>query len=316
MKEDIQVAVVGAGMIGLGLCALLTGNGIHTCLYVRDRADERRARYQSLMDDLEKDGLLTQEEKNYCESYLQIAETYEQLQDAQIAFECVAENIDVKRTVYEKLYEACPGLLAVASTTSALSSQELAACSKMPSKIIVAHPFYPAHLIPCVEVVPNGFTSETTLQTIVALLHYLKREVVIIKKDAPGFIANRLQYALLREAVNIVESGIASPEEVDRVLMYSFIPRYTSIGIFEHFDNCGLDLTRDICNYLYPDLANAGSAQNLIADLCAKHAYGVKSGRGIYDWDEEKRQVLKEHVKAPYNKFFSWNIPQKVYKNT
>ena len=99
----------------------------------------------------------------------------------------------------------------------------------------MAHPFYPPHLVPCVEIVPNKYTSEEAVQYVVDLLKYVRKTPVIIKKDAPGFVANRLQYALLREAIHIVESGIATSEEVDEILMNSFAPRYTSIGIFEHF---------------------------------------------------------------------------------
>lgn len=314
MKKEIQVAVIGGGMIGLSMCVLMSGNGVRTTLYVRNRVEERRKKYNEILDGLQQDGFLTEEDKIKCASYFRIVTSYEELQETNIAFECVAENLDVKKETYINLKQNCPKLLAVVSSTSAISSESLALCSTMQDKVFVAHPFYPPHLIPCVEVVPNSYTSESALRAVMELLEYVKREAVVIKKDAPGFVANRLQYAMLREAIHIVEEGIALPEDVDRVLKYSFIPRYTSIGIFEHFDNCGLDLTADICRYLYPELCTADSVQNLVQKHCEKEEYGVKSKKGIYDWEKKDMEDFRERIKQPYLKYFSWNIPQKSYE--
>lgn len=310
MKELSQAAVIGGGMIGLSLCVLLTGNGIHTTLYARSRLKKKREQYEEIFLRLAEKKLLTEKERSNCESYLRIVDSYEELKDAEIVFESVTEDLEAKREVYDKLFQFCPKLKAAASTTSAFSSLELAGCSKMKDKILVAHPFYPPHLIPCVEVVPNENTSKEALEAVTALLRYLKREVVMIRRDKPGFVANRIQYAMLREAVHIVEEGIAAPEDVDRVLRYSFMPRYTSIGIFEHFDHCGLDLTGSICDYLYPHLSDACSVQKLLKEKCHKGEYGVKCGRGIYNWDEERIKELEKRVEAPYLEHICWNLPK------
>lgn len=311
MQEIKKVAVIGGGMIGISMCVLLTGNGIETWLYVRNRLEERKAAYSQIFTCFVNDGLLNEQQVKMCASYLHIISTYEELKEAEIAFECVAEKLEVKKEVYKKLKSFCPDLLAIASTSSAISSRELAVASGMENKVLVAHPFYPPHLIPCVEIVPNEFTSPETLEIVKDFLEKLNKEVVVIKKDAPGFVANRLQYAMLREAVHIVEQGIAEPKDVDKVLKYSFAPRYTSIGIFEHFDNCGLDLAKNISDYLYKELSHAAEAQDYFKEHCERGNYGVKSGRGTYDWTPEDVVDLSERVKEPYLKMFSWNVPVK-----
>lgn len=314
MKKDRTVAVIGGGMMGISLCALLTGNGFRTILYVRSCAQERREKYRAILDSLVKDGCMDQAGRERCETYFSVVTSWEELGEAQIAFECVSERADVKLEVYENLYRYCPKLAAVASTTSAISSETLAAGSRMPEKILVAHPFYPPHLIPCVEVVPNRYTDSEVLQLLLTILQETKREAVLIKKDAPGFVANRLQYAMLREAIHIVEQGIADPEDVDRVLTYSFAPRYTSIGIFEHFDNCGLDLAGDISTYLYPELSAADGVQEYVKSRCEKGEYGVRSGKGTYDWSKKDRKDFEIRIKRPYLACLSWDIPEKAYE--
>ena len=314
MQEDLQVAVIGGGMVGISLCALLTGNGVRTLLYVRNGVQEKTKMYQNILSELQTDGLLTKADKECCETYFQAVTSYEELNDIKIALECVKEQIQDKKSVFRNLKEYCPKLQVAASATSSFSSEELAECSGMREKVIVAHPFYPPHLVPCVEVVSNSYTSKKALETLIDLLKHLKREIVLLKRDVPGFVANRLQYAMLREAIYIVSEGICTPEDVDRTLKYSFAPRYTLIGLFEHFDNCGLDLTEKVCDRLYPDLSNAAVSQNYIIEKCREGKYGIKSGKGSYDWTDRDLADFQKRVKQPYLNFFSWNVPRKAYK--
>ncbi|HIY02772.1 MAG TPA: hypothetical protein IAA26_13165 [Candidatus Blautia faecipullorum] len=311
MKNEIQAAVIGAGMIGLSMCALLTGNGIKTKLYVRRDPLKRKEQYKGVMDDLAEQKLLPSDAGSKCSSYLKVVTSYEELQNVEVVFECASEELGIKQKIYSDLLEHCPFLKVIASTTSAIPSEELAKGTCSPEKIVVAHPFYPPHLIPCVEVIPNRYTSDGTLNSLMELLRYLGRKPVLLKRDARGFVANRLQYAMLREAVHIVEEGIARPEDVDEILMYSFAPRYTSIGIFEHFDNCGLDLTGKICKDLYPDLSRETEVQELVQKHCRSGEYGVKTEKGIYDWKEKNISEFRFRIREPYLKYFSWRLPEK-----
>ncbi len=131
-----------------------------------------------------------------------------------------------------------------------------------------------------------------------------------LKKDAPGFIGNRLQFALWREALNLVESGIADPRDVDTCLKYSFCPRYTSIGIFEHFDNGDLTLNMQTCNANFPTLSSVTEAPPAVTDRMARGDLGAKTGVGFYDWRDVGMEAYRKRVSAPYWHFINWDMPR------
>ena len=306
----MHTAVVGGGMIGLSQCVLLSCNGVPVTLYVHRNPEQKMQQYQEILRELRQDGVLTPEEEERCASYFEITTLYDDLAGAQVVFECAPEDLKTKEEIFRALYNACPNLLAVVSSTSAISSEELAAHCPMPEKVFVAHPFYPPHLIKCVEVVTNSHTSAEALNTVRDLLGWLGREVIILKQDAPGFVVNRIQYAMLREAIHIVEQGIADPREIDRALRFSIMPRYTQIGLFEHFDNCGLDLAKAISTYLFPSLAAEQVPQNYFDEHCRLGQTGVKRGQGTYCWNEKAVEELKERTKKPYLGQIDWHVPE------
>ncbi len=310
MDRNTKIAVVGGGAIGASLAVLFTGNGYHTVLLEKNDMERSRSKVSDFYKDLVENGLMTEEQAGICLSYLNITSDYLDISDAGIIFESVPEILEIKHQVYREIEGNCNKFEVLASVTSAISADQLAEGLRQKEKLVVAHPFYPAHMIPCVEVVQSIHTSKAAVELALEFLKDLKREVVLLKKNKPGFIANRLQYAMLREAIYIVEQGIASPEDVDRTLMYSFAPRYTSIGIFEHFDNCGLDLTESICSYLYPHLAKDESVQNYIDERCRQGKFGIKSGEGVYDWKEKDLEQFRRKTAEAYLRFFSWNIPK------
>ena len=131
-----------------------------------------------------------------------------------------------------------------------------------------------------------------------------------MKKGAPGFIGNRLQHALFREAVNMVEKGIATPEDIDKTLKYSFIPRYTSIGLFEHQDYAGLDMVLSIEDYLFPTLSNAVKTPDYIRSLYNAGNLGFKTGKGVYDWSKKDTEDFRKRASEPYLRFFNWSLPE------
>lgn len=304
-----NIAIIGKGMIGMGFAALLTGNGIPVTILAKD-SHIALDRYREIFSYLEENQLVTPEQTEKCRSLLRFTTAYEDLADTDIVLECIAEKLDVKQHVYRQLETACPNLSVIASASSALSPDEL--CAQMTRKdiLLVAHPYNPAYLVPCVEVVPSIHTSQAAIDLTCQLLQTLRREVIVMKKAAPGFIANRLQHALLREALHMVESGIAEPADIDRALMTSFMPRYTAIGLLENIDNAGLDLEVNVEDYLFPDLGNETCASAYLRDRVARGAVGAKAGKGIFeDWTPEKVQDLHRRAARPYLSFFNWNLP-------
>lgn len=310
--DDINnIAIIGTGMIGASLAALFTGNGYSTTMLAMSERGEQTGlvRYQTHYQDLAQKGLVTEAQAAICRSYLTITRDIDAIRDADFIVECLAENLEVKHRIYQRVEEHCDKFRAIVSTTSAISPKDLCCKMKAKERLAVTHPYNPPHLVPCVEIVPSEYTSPETMQFIEAFLRSVGREPVTMQKEAPGFIANRLQHALFREAVYMVEAEIASPEAIDQALRTSFAPRYTSIGIFEHFDYAGLDMIISIEDYLFPTLCNARETQGLIREKYERGELGFKTGRGVYDWSKKDADDFRRRSSEPYFNCFNWSLP-------
>lgn len=314
MKLDTirHIGIIGTGMIGASLAVLFTGNGYKTTMYAVNDEESIAGmdRYDAYYKDLIGKKLLTQKQADACRALAGVTQSFSDLSDADILFECVVEKLPVKHAVYAEIEKHCKNFRAIASSTSAISADDLAAGIAQKEKLAVSHPWNPPHLVPCVEVVKSRYTGNEALSVLTQVLESVGREVVVMKKGAPGFIGNRLQHALFREAVNMVEQGIASPQDIDRTLRSSFIPRYTSIGLFEHQDYAGLDMVTSIEDYLFPTLSNATKTPDLIRDLLESGNLGYKTGKGVLDWSDVDIDVFRRRASEPYLKFFNWSIPE------
>lgn len=311
--ENINhIAIIGTGMIGASMAVLFTGNGYKTtmCAINDTEAAKGQASYDTYYKDLIEKKLVTPTQAAACAKLLNFTQKYEDIADADFIFECVVERINVKHAVYQEIEKHCKQFKAIASSTSAISVEDLAEGLVQKDKLSVAHPWNPPHLVPCVEVVKGKQTSDVSVQVIIDVLESVGREVVVMMKNAPGFIGNRLQHALYREAVHMVEQGIATPEDIDKTLRSSFIPRYTSIGLFEHFDYAGLDMIVSIDDYLFPTLSNADKAQDYIKSRFDAGNLGFKTGIGVYDWSKKDITKFRQQASEPYLRFFNWSLPE------
>ena len=310
---DKKIAIIGTGMIGSSLAVLFTGHGVNTAIYARSEKSQERCtqQYEKFFAALTEKGLVTEKQYQKCREFLHFTGDYKELADAYMVFECASEVLDTKYNIYSELEAALADPMAIVSTTSALSPDDLAAgMERFRDRMVVAHPFFPPHLVPFVEILKSSETPQERAQAVYDFLEAMDRKCVILKKNAPGFIANRLQHALFREAINIVELGIADPRDVDKAAMYSFMPRYTSIGLFEHLDNSGVDLNYNIENYLFKDLSAADCAPKMICDLVEKGELGVKTGKGVYDWSEVDMDDFQRRIGAPYWAYVNWELPE------
>lgn len=307
-----HIGIIGSGMMGTSMAALFTGNGYKTTILAIDDKEvvSGRERYNTFYADLVEEGLVTPKQAKICADLLKFTLNYDDIADVDFIFECVFEDINIKFDVFEQIERHCKNFKVLASCTSAISADDLSKGVNQKEKLLVAHPWNPPHLVPCVEVVKSVYTSDETVKSLVELLESVHRQPAIMKKAAPGFIANRLQHSLVREAIYMVEKGIAEPEDIDRALTYSFIPRYTSVGLFQHQDYCGLDMVLSIDDYLFPSLCTAQKGQDYIRNLCDKGELGVKTGKGIYDWSKVDLNAYRKRVGAPYLRFFNWDLPE------
>ncbi len=307
-----HIGIIGTGMIGSSLALLFTGNGYRTTVLANSEKGAKSGlqRYETYCQDLMANNLVSPGQARACQQLLSITFQYEDLADADFIFECVVEKLPVKQAVYAELEKHCRQLQVIASATSAISADELATCLVQKDKLLVAHPYNPPHLVPAVEVVKSQYTRAAAVQTTLELLQSVGRAPVVMKKGAPGFIANRLQHALYREAAHMVEQGYASPEDIDITLQTSFMPRYTSIGLFQHFDYAGLDMIMSIHQNLFPTLCNAVAPQDLIRIPFEAGLLGYKTGQGVLDWTGVDINEFRKKASAPYLKFFNWSLPE------
>ena len=313
VKEINHIAIIGTGMIGSSQAALFTGNGYKTTLFAVNDEEEQKGvdQYNDFFKVLVEKELITPAEVERCAKYLYTTQDYKDIADADVIYECVPENLELKHSVYKNIEENCVQFKAVASTTSAKAPEDLAeGFSKNKEKMMVAHPFFPPHLIPFVEIVKGKDTDHDAAKLVYDLLESCGRKPIIANKSVPGFVANRLQHALAREAAYMVDEGIASPEDVDKALSYSFAPRYSVVGLFQHFDAAGMDMITSIQDYLLPSLSDRKDTPDIWRDHFNKGELGIKTGKGVYDWTEEAVAEFKEKASAPYFKFFNWDIPE------
>ncbi len=212
------------------------------------------------------------------------------VRSAGLVIECLPEDLELKKKVFREIDGICSPEVILATNTSGLSPTEIAKGLSYPERVVVAHFWNPPQLIPLVEIVPGERTSLSVVDAAVEWVRSLGKEPVRLKKECPGFIGNRLQLALLREALYIVDEGYADIEEVDRSIIYGHGRRLPVTGPFLSADMGGLDIFHIISSYLFPVLCNAPEPSRLMQGLVEKGDLGMKSGKGFYDWNDEMRK--------------------------
>ena len=296
--ELCKVGVVGTGIMGTGTAALLICNRYPTSLLGRTQASCERglASVRECLDDLIGAGVMTAAQKEQALGYLTVTASYEDLAPCAFVIESTAETLEAKREVLGRLEEVCSPETILTSTTSALSANAIAAALLHRERFMVAHSWNPPYLVPLVEIVPSEATAREAVEREVALLEDLGRVPVVLKKDAPGFIGNRLQHALFREAEYIISEGIADAEAVDKTILYSMGQRYSSIGLMEYWDHVPIPLQTNIQTYLFPHLCSADKPGKLLADKTA-------TGKDLYPWTPASSADYEQRKRKPFYRF-------------
>ena len=219
---------------------------------------------------------------------------------ADMVVECVFEDMQIKQNLFCELEKICPPDCIFATNTSVMSPTEISEKLDCKQRFVGTHFWNPAHLIPLVEVVKSEHTSEETADTVMKLLLECGKKAVLCQKDVPGFIANRLQHALWREAFYMVQEGIADPKTVDDACKYGPGLRWPVVGPMENSDMVGIPLTLNIHNYLLSHLADNHEPSPLLEQMLEEGHTGFGSGQGWQSWNEEeiKKSVsgLREYL--------------------
>ena len=312
MNKSMHIGIAGTGAIATSFSALFSGNGYKTTVVGRSDASLKKSQesYARIFDVLVERKLVKKAQRKACESLVSYSTRFEDLHDAGIVFEAVYEDQNIKFEIFKQIEAHCSKVKAIASATSVLSPDDLKkGFSKYRSIFLVAHPFNPAHLVPLVELVGSDETSAKAIKLVKEFLESCGRKICLMNKCVPGFIANRLQHAMVREALYIIKQGIASAADVDMALTWSFAPRYTKVGLTQHQDGYGLDMLENLQNYLYPHLCSDKGASPLVSEAVKKGNLGQKTGKGINNWNEKSIAEFRKGAAEPYWQFFNWNLP-------
>lgn len=218
------------------------------------------------------------------------------IKDADIVIEAVFEDMDLKRSTFAKLEERCRKDCIFCTNTSVMSPTEISRDLKERSRFCGTHFWNPGHLIPLVEVVKTDATSDETANTVMEFMTKIGKKPCLCNKDVPGFIANRLQHALWREAISIVEHGIADAATVDTAIKNSFGLRLPQLSAMENADMVGLDLTYNIHNYVLEYLEDSHKPSPLLTKLKEEGKLGFKTGEGFQKWTEEEKTKCSEDL--------------------
>lgn len=285
-------AVIGTGMMGPGIAVTLSLGGVRATLLSRTEEGAAKgleaAREQLAL--LDKHGLADAKSAAVIDATTAFDETIARVD---LVIESAPENMEFKQGLFAKMDAIAQPDTVLASNTSGLSITAIAQRARRPERILTTHFWNPPHLMPLVEIVKGERTSDEIALAVRDLLAACGKMPVLVKKDRPGQLGNRLQMALAREAVNIVAEGIADVEDVDIAARNGFGLRLPAYGIFEHADMVGLDLAFAVADYVAHDLYNKPHAHPYYKEKLDKGELGVKSGKGFYDWSKKDASEVR-----------------------
>lgn len=298
MKQNIKnVVIAGAGIMGASFAQIFARYNYDVTIYDNSPESIRKGEKQIRLNQAEliASGELTEKESEKVLSSISFTTEIKCFAEADFVLEAIIEKMDIKKEFWGRVSDIAAEDVVLATNTSGMSITEIATSVKNPERFCGMHWVNPPHIVPLVEIISGEKTAEETLKIVWNIAEVLHRKPVMVKKDAKGFILNRLQYAVLRESLFIVEQGIASMEDVDNVMKYGLGMRYAAIGPFETVDLGGLDTFRIIGEYLFRDLSAAQEVPDLLKSRYEEGAYGIKTGRGFYDYPGDKAdQVVKK----------------------
>lgn len=303
------IGLCGLGQMGLPLALTCWRSGFRVLLFDQDLKKLARAQEELQALDSWMRAEFPESKPDYGE--IELAEDLALLdRQAELVFECVREDLNAKVKILQSLDGAVAHGAVLATCTSGLSVTEMGKSAGCGRQIVGTHFWNPPHLMPLVEVVRGGETSEEAMQVTLNLCTRLGKRPVRVNADAPGFIGNRMLHAMWREAIDIVEKGIATPEDVDLVAKLAFGFRQVALGPLEHMDLAGLDLVKSIEEYLLADLAANRGPGNLLKEMVTNGHLGMKSGKGFYDWTRRDPKILIEaRNRQIVRELKRWNAP-------
>jgi 3-hydroxybutyryl-CoA dehydrogenase len=291
-----SVAVLGTGQMGPGIAVATTLAGF--CTLLIGRSDDSVARgvagYEAALAFLAEHEAITAAEAAAAQGKLTLSTDLRTVGEVDLIVESIVEHLPTKQEMMVTLESLCGAQTFISSNTSGLRITDIAALMAHPERAITTHFWNPAHLMPLVEVIQGERTADATVDSVYAFCKAIGKEPVVGRKDMPGQVCNRLFQAVIREAIDLVEQGIASPEGVETAIKAGMGLRFPVWGPLEHLDAVGLDLGLKVQATVLPSLCRSAEPAKLLSDLVAAGNLGAKTGHGFHDWTTRSMDELKQ----------------------
>jgi 3-hydroxybutyryl-CoA dehydrogenase len=283
LKPDQSVVVIGGGTMGSDVAAIFYAGGWNA--QVVEPSPEMRARLPGNVAAAAQ-SIGVYEQGGSVDTRAAIADI--DWSAVGIVIECAPENLEVKQQIFRQLDTLAPAHVPLTSNSSGIPISRIGEQCATRARMLGLHFFMPAHWVPAVEVVRSEFSDEAVAQTVSAIMRSVRKKPVQVKRDVPGFLANRIQHALMREAIALVDEGFASAEDVDLAVRYGFGFRYIAAGPLLQKDLAGVDIHCAAAAGIYPYLHQNTEPSPLMQNMVNNGDFGVKSAsrKGFYDWDE------------------------------
>ena len=273
------IGIIGAGTMGIGITKLFLEKNFRVNLI--DNNPQSLIKAREIF-------------KKFIESKLLITnELIEFDINPIIVIEAVPEIQQLKQSIFKEVEQKVSKNTILASNTSGIPITELASSLANKERFLGVHFYMPADVIPIVEVIQSDYTDTAFTELIYNLLASIDKMPVVVKKDIPGFIGNRIQHAMAREAISLLQKGVASAEDIDKVVQFALGNRLVLAGPLKQRDLNGLDTHLNIASYLYSNLENSPAPSELLKEKVSLGKLGVKSGEGFYAWDQEALEIQK-----------------------
>ena len=287
-----SVAVVGTGIMGAGIAAGFLAKSVPVVILGRskEKADACLDKAISLAKKIGVDGdYATKDQADIKkQQVVGVLEEYPGWNDCIWVIETIAENLVLKQEIFKYLDRVVPPNIPIGSNSSGFPISKIAEGLNTANRMMGAHYFMPAEVVPLVEIVMGQQTEIQFAEKACDLYRSIDKKPVLVKKDIPGFLANRIQHALMREALSLVQEGIATPEDIDDAVRYSFGFRYAAVGPMTQKEISGWDGMANAAKEIYPSLSNITTLPPKVVQMMAEGKTGMKAGEGFRKWSPEE----------------------------
>ena len=297
MTDTRKVAVIGSGTMGPGMAATFARQGYETTLFdiKPEQLEKAKGAVDFVYTTLTNGGFMTAEEADAGRGRLTYTDDLAAaLNGADLVVEAVPERRDIKQQVYQQIESLVGDEVIIASNTSGIPISEIASVAKNPGRVVGMHWSNPPHLIPVIEVIRGADTSDETADATVEMVKSIGMVPAIVDKDIAGFVENRILYAIMREALHLLDEGVASAEAIDTITKWGIGYKLAVIGPLELLDVAGLDIYNSVASYLNADLNASSDISSTVTSKVAEGKLGMKTQGGLFEYTPEKIQQLQQ----------------------